>query len=170
MKSYSLAYNWHESRDKRSLGRYSGRSWCHHHTSVTLYWLQPMAPWTLAAAYEWFCIKFWCIFKGYNKWTKFAHQNIFIWLFLCNIINIHAHSLDWRRLKWSKTACLSCPVLSTVFVETLSQFIGKNNTYFMPVFNKYSKQSLIWTHAQHRTKPMNIQFINTTQRTKKVQN
>ena len=45
MKSSSLAYNRHETRDKRPLGRDS-RSWCHNHTSVKLSYSQPMDPWT----------------------------------------------------------------------------------------------------------------------------
>ena len=52
MKSSSLAYNLHESWDKRSLGRNPDRSWCHLHTSVKLFSLQPMTPWTFLAAYE----------------------------------------------------------------------------------------------------------------------
>ena len=52
LKSSSLAYNWWETRDKRLLGRDVYRSQCHLHTSVELFWSQPMAPWTSAAAYD----------------------------------------------------------------------------------------------------------------------
>ena len=45
VKSFSLAYKQRETRD-------SDRSWCHCHTSIKFFWLQPMAPWTSVAAYE----------------------------------------------------------------------------------------------------------------------
>ena len=51
-KVLSLAYNRCETRDKWSLGRDPDRSWCYLHTRVKLFWSQPMAPWTLAAANE----------------------------------------------------------------------------------------------------------------------
>ena len=51
-KSSSLAYNRRETRDKQPLGRDLDESWGHLHTSVKLYQSQPMAPWTLATAYE----------------------------------------------------------------------------------------------------------------------
>ena len=41
-----------ETRDKGPLGRDPDRSWCHPQTSVKLLWLQPIAPWVSAAAYE----------------------------------------------------------------------------------------------------------------------
>ena len=50
-KVLGLAYNQSETWDKQSLGRDPDRSWCHRHTSVKLFWSQPMAPWTSAAAY-----------------------------------------------------------------------------------------------------------------------
>ena len=52
MISSSQAYNQHETRHKQLLDRDLDRSWCHLHISVKLSWPQPMAPWTLAAAYE----------------------------------------------------------------------------------------------------------------------
>ena len=52
VKSSSLANNKREIWEKRLLGRDPDRSWCHFHTSVKLFWSQPMVPWTLAAAYE----------------------------------------------------------------------------------------------------------------------
>ena len=45
-----LAYNRRETRDKRLLNR--DRNRCHLHTSLKLFWLRPMAPWTSAAACE----------------------------------------------------------------------------------------------------------------------
>ena len=45
VKNSSLAYNRSETRDPY-------RSWCHLHTSVKLFWSQPMAQWTSAAAYD----------------------------------------------------------------------------------------------------------------------
>ena len=38
VKSYSLAYNRHETRDKWPLGRDPDRSWCRHYTTVKLSW------------------------------------------------------------------------------------------------------------------------------------
>ena len=52
VKSSSLTYNRREIQDKRILGRDTDRSWCHRHTSVKLFWSQPMAPWTSVAVYE----------------------------------------------------------------------------------------------------------------------
>ena len=46
MKSSSLAYNKRETRDKQPLGRDPDRSWCHHRTSVNLFWSQLMDPCT----------------------------------------------------------------------------------------------------------------------------
>ena len=53
VKSYSLAYNRCETRDKRPLGRDPDRSWCHRYTTsmIKLFWSQSMAPWALAAVY-----------------------------------------------------------------------------------------------------------------------
>jgi hypothetical protein len=51
-KVLDLAYNWCESRNKWPLRRDPDRNWCHLHTSVKLFGLQPMAPWTTAAAYK----------------------------------------------------------------------------------------------------------------------
>ena len=51
VKSSSLVYNQRETWNKRPLGRDPDRSWCHLHIGVKLFWSQPMAPWTLAAAY-----------------------------------------------------------------------------------------------------------------------
>ena len=45
-ESSNLAYNRCEIRDKRTLGRGPDRSWCYLHTSVKLFWSQPMAAWT----------------------------------------------------------------------------------------------------------------------------
>ena len=52
VKSFSLAYNRRETREKRPLAKDPDTSWCHLHTSVQLFWSQTMAPRTLAAAYE----------------------------------------------------------------------------------------------------------------------
>ena len=52
MKSFSLAYNRRETWDKRPLGWDPERSWCGLHTSVKLFWSQPIALWTSVAAYE----------------------------------------------------------------------------------------------------------------------
>ena len=52
MESSNLAYNRHETPDKPLLGKNPDRSWFHLHTSVNLFWSQPMAPSTSAAAYE----------------------------------------------------------------------------------------------------------------------
>jgi len=52
LKSSSLAYNRRETGDKGLLGREPDRSQCHLHTSLKFFWSQPMAPWTLATAYE----------------------------------------------------------------------------------------------------------------------
>ena len=41
-----------ETRDKWPLGRDPDRNWCHHHTSVKLFWSQPMTLWTSVATYE----------------------------------------------------------------------------------------------------------------------
>ena len=46
-KFSDLAYNRREIWDKRPLARDPDRSWCHLHTSVKLFWLLPMAPWTV---------------------------------------------------------------------------------------------------------------------------
>jgi hypothetical protein len=43
-KVLGLAYNRRETRDKWPLDRDLDRSWCHLHTSVKLFWLQPMVP------------------------------------------------------------------------------------------------------------------------------
>ena len=43
VKSSSLAYNRRETRDKQPLVRDPGRSWCHFHNSVKLFWSQSMA-------------------------------------------------------------------------------------------------------------------------------
>ena len=51
-KVSDLANNLCETWDKRPLDRNPDRSWCHLHTSVKLYWSQPMAPWTSVVAYE----------------------------------------------------------------------------------------------------------------------
>ena len=51
-KVSDLAYNRRETRDNRLLGRDPGRSRCHLHTSLKLFWSRPMSPWTSAAAYE----------------------------------------------------------------------------------------------------------------------
>ena len=41
-----------ETQDKQALDRETDRSWCHRPTSmIELFWSQPMAPWTLGAAY-----------------------------------------------------------------------------------------------------------------------
>ena len=58
MKSFSLAYNEHETRDKRPLGRFLDRSWCQLYTSIKLFWSQPMAPWTSVASYKCAASKF----------------------------------------------------------------------------------------------------------------
>ena len=52
MKSSSLAYIRRETREKLPLAREPDRSCCHFHTSVKLFWSQPLALWTSAAAYE----------------------------------------------------------------------------------------------------------------------
>ena len=57
VKSFSLAYKWCETWDKRPLGRDPDRSYCFLHTSVKLIWSQPMALWELVAAYECAVIK-----------------------------------------------------------------------------------------------------------------
>ena len=36
--------DWHDTRGKRPLARNPDRSWWHHHTSLKLFWSQPMAP------------------------------------------------------------------------------------------------------------------------------
>ena len=41
-----------ETQDKQLLGRDPDRSLCHRHTSVKLFWSQPMASWTSAEAYK----------------------------------------------------------------------------------------------------------------------
>ena len=41
-----------ETREKRPLGRDPDRRWRYRHTSVKLFWSQPMVPWTLVAAHE----------------------------------------------------------------------------------------------------------------------
>ena len=53
-KVLGLAYSRREARDRRLLSRDPDRSWCHSHTMsmIKLFWSQPMAPWTSAAAYE----------------------------------------------------------------------------------------------------------------------
>ena len=51
-KVSDIAYNQCETQDKRPLGRDTDRSWCHLHTSVKLFWSQPIALWTSVAAYE----------------------------------------------------------------------------------------------------------------------
>ena len=53
VKSSSLAYNRRETRDRRLLSRDPGWSRCHLHSTIKLFWSQPMAPWISAAAYEW---------------------------------------------------------------------------------------------------------------------
>ena len=58
VKSSSLAYNRHETQDKRPLCKNSDKSWCHRHTNVKLFWSHPMAPWTSTAAYEWAATQF----------------------------------------------------------------------------------------------------------------
>ena len=45
MKSSSLAYNRHETRDKQPLDTEPYRSWCSRHTSVKFFWSQPIDPW-----------------------------------------------------------------------------------------------------------------------------
>ena len=45
-KVFGLAYNRHNTQDKRLLGRDLDRSWCHRYTSVKLSWSHPMDPWT----------------------------------------------------------------------------------------------------------------------------
>ena len=51
-KVLGLAYNRRGTRDKRSLGRDTDRSWCHRHTTniIKLFWSQSLAPWASAAA------------------------------------------------------------------------------------------------------------------------
>ena len=38
--------DWRDTRGKWSLARNPDRSWWYHHTSLKLFWPQPMAPWT----------------------------------------------------------------------------------------------------------------------------
>ena len=52
MKSSSLVYNRCETMYKRPSCRDPERTWYHLHTRVKLFWSQPMAPWTSAAAYQ----------------------------------------------------------------------------------------------------------------------
>ena len=54
IKSSSLTYNQHETREKQLLGRDPDSSWCHRHTinMIKFFRSQSLAPWTSAAAFE----------------------------------------------------------------------------------------------------------------------
>ena len=51
-KVFDLAFNQRETLYKQLLGRDPYRTWYHLHTSVKIFWSQPLAQWTSAAAYE----------------------------------------------------------------------------------------------------------------------
>ena len=65
-KVLDLAYNRCETRDKRPLGREPGRRWCHHHTSLKLFWSHR----TMDSNQESFTAVCWSLTKDRLSWVS----------------------------------------------------------------------------------------------------
>ena len=69
--------DWRDTRGKWPLARNPHRGWCHRHTSLKLFWLQSMSPWTVGVLNItiWFRISGAC--RDIQPWTRLFNINIF---------------------------------------------------------------------------------------------
>ena len=109
-KVLKLAYNRHETQHKRPLGRDLDRSWCHHHTTVKLFWSQPcLSP---------------CPMTACPEFHVSCHLGRELFTLPTYFLSVLKYALFWMINAFLRWKChiyhvLNCLNVCTIFSETL---------------------------------------------------